>query len=80
MSKLDHELATRFVCPKCEQRGALVEHVACTGTGISRWIDLQHRHYAAVTCSRCGFTEFYDLKTLRGSDTLGDILDIIFER
>ncbi len=25
-------------------------------------------------------TEFYDLKTLRGTDTLGDILDLIFER
>jgi len=80
MSKLDRELAARFVCPKCDQRGATVEHVALTGTGLSRWIDLQHRRYAGVTCSRCGFTEFYDLKVLKGHDTLGDILDIIFER
>jgi predicted nucleic-acid-binding Zn-ribbon protein len=57
-----------------------VDRIASTGAGLSKLIDLQHIKHLGVACLNCGFTEFYDLSVLEGHDTLGDILDIIFER
>jgi len=78
--QFDAEMAAYFTCPKCGSKGAKVERIASTGTGLSKFIDLQHMRHLGVSCLRCGFTEFYDLSVIEGSDTLGDILDILLER
>ncbi|MBC8367535.1 hypothetical protein H8E52_09000 [bacterium] len=82
MSKknIDLEMSSRFTCPKCQSTGAKVDRLAFTGAGISRFIDLQHMRFMSVSCIQCGYTEMYNLGVLEGSDTLGDILDIILER
>lgn len=46
-------------CPKCGYTEAEVEAIATTGDGISRLFDVQIRQYDAVSCARCGYTEFY---------------------
>jgi len=68
----------QFDCPKCKQTGAKVDKLAMSGTGLSRFLDLQLNRFAFVSCLNCGFTEVYNLKTLEGRDDLGDILDILF--
>ena len=78
--KIGSEMSTRFTCPKCQATGAKVDRLALTGAGLSRFIDLQHMRFMSVSCMNCGFTEMYNLSVLEGSDTLGDILDIILER
>jgi predicted nucleic-acid-binding Zn-ribbon protein len=44
-------------CPKCGH--AEVDDIATTGAGVSRLFDVQNRRYRAVSCTRCGYTEFY---------------------
>ena len=78
MGHVENILAEKFVCPKCENRGAHVERLAMSGTGISRLFEVQHHRYAFVSCRVCGFTEIYNLKTLEGSDNAGTLLDILF--
>jgi hypothetical protein len=46
-------------CPKCGHTEAEVDDVATTGVGLSRLFDVQNRRFRAVTCTMCGYTEFY---------------------
>jgi predicted nucleic-acid-binding Zn-ribbon protein len=61
---IDHILTQEFVCPKCKHVGAHVERLAMSGTGISRFMDIQHHKYAFASCLACGYTEIYNLKIL----------------
>jgi predicted nucleic-acid-binding Zn-ribbon protein len=77
MAKADELLAEKFVCPKCSQRGAHVERLAMSGTGLSRLFEIQAHRYAFVSCHNCGYTEIYDLAPSR-KDNLGTFIDILF--
>lgn len=72
------QLGQAFHCPKCDQKGAKVEKLSISGTGISRLLEIQPYRYAFASCNNCGYTEIYNLTTLEGKDDVGDILDIIF--
>ena len=74
---VDGMLAEKFSCPKCEHHGAHVERLAMSGTGLSRMLEIQAHRYAFVSCTNCGYTEVYNLRTLEGADNLGTILEII---
>ncbi len=75
---LDEQLALRFVCAKCKKRGGLVKRFAATGTGLTRFIDVKHTRFVAVSCKNCGFTELYNPEILEGKSKTGDILDYLF--
>lgn len=78
--KLDEQLQTRFKCPKCKHQGAKTRRFAATGAGFSRFIDIQHNVFLAVSCKHCGFTELYDPRIIEGGGHLMDVLDFILER
>jgi predicted nucleic-acid-binding Zn-ribbon protein len=78
MAKAEELLAQELVCARCEHRGAQVERLSMSGTGISRLLEIQPYRYAFVACHNCGYTEVYDLRTLEGKDDLGTFLEIIF--
>ena len=78
MAKADQLLAQKFVCPKCQERGAHVERLAMSGTGLSRLLEIQAHRFAFVSCHNCGYTEVYNLKILEGKDNIGTLLDVIF--
>lgn len=58
-------------CPKCGHEEAEVDEIATTGSGLSRLFDVQTRRFRVVTCSNCGYSEFY-----RGGDA--DVLVDLF--
>lgn len=68
----------QFECPKCDHTGSRVDKLAMSGTGLSRFLDIQMNRFAFVSCLNCGFTEIYNLKTLEGRADLGDLIDILF--
>jgi predicted nucleic-acid-binding Zn-ribbon protein len=79
VSDIEKEMESRFVCAKCHSSGAKVKSLAMTGTGISRFLDFQHNRYVFASCNNYGYSEVYNLDTLKGSkDKAGNILDIIF--
>jgi predicted nucleic-acid-binding Zn-ribbon protein len=78
MTTAEEQLSEAFRCAKCDQRGAQVEKLAMSGTGLSRLFEIQPYRYAFASCHHCGYTEIYNLTTLEGKDDTGDLLDVIF--
>ena len=78
MASTEGQLSEAFHCTKCSHRGAHVEKLSMSGTGLSRLFEIQPYRYAFASCHNCGYTEIYNLATLEGKDDLGDILDAIF--
>jgi len=65
---MDHSLNHRerrwsedHICPLCNHRGAHVEFVTLSGTGVGRWLNLDRHEYALVTCLACGHTSLFNL-------------------
>ena len=55
----DAPTRTSTGCPKCGHDEADVGEIATTGTGFSKLFDIQNNRFAAVSCTNCGYTEFY---------------------
>ncbi len=62
-----------YTCPKCNHRKAEIDTIRTTGNGFSRFFDIQNRKFTAVTCTNCGYTELYRMKTGSG----GNVLDFL---
>ena len=76
--EIEQQLASKFKCPKCGKREPVTDNMAVSGTGISRFLDVQNRKFITVTCSNCGYTELYNQEILKGKTHLGDFLDFLF--
>jgi predicted nucleic-acid-binding Zn-ribbon protein len=76
--KVDDLLAQEFSCARCGHLGAHVERLAMSGTGWSRFLEIQKYRYAFASCLNCGYTEVYNLHVLEGKDNLGTFLDVLF--
>ncbi len=72
------ELQNKFVCPKCRSIGGAVKRVSMSGAGLSRLVNLQHNTFIAVSCIRCGYTEFYNPEVYEGKNNAMNILDLLF--
>lgn len=46
-------------CPKCSHTNAEVDRIATAGDGASKLFDIQNRSFKTVSCTNCGYTEFY---------------------
>lgn len=78
MASVEEQLSQAFVCSKCRARGANVQKLAMSGTGLSRLLEIQPYRYVFVSCRNCGYTEVSNLTTLQSKDDLGNLLDILF--
>jgi uncharacterized protein len=65
-----------YHCPKCGSRKAEVDQIRTTGSGLTRFLDIQNRKFVAVSCSQCGYTEFYkEGKTSTASNILDAMIN-----
>lgn len=78
MASVEELLSGAFQCQKCQHRGAHVQRLAMSGTGISRLLEIQPYRYVFASCNHCGYTEVYDLSVLEGKDNLGTFIDALF--
>jgi predicted nucleic-acid-binding Zn-ribbon protein len=78
MAQVDEMLAREFACPRCQHKGAKVERLSMSGTGLSRLFEIQPYRYAFVSCTNCGYTEIFNLRILEGRDDLGTFLEVLF--
>tara|TARA_B100000029_G_scaffold296528_1_gene289811 strand:- start:710 stop:934 length:225 start_codon:yes stop_codon:yes gene_type:complete len=61
----------QYVCPKCGNQNYRTEEIRATGSGFSRFMNIQNKKFTGVICSQCGFTEFYSSgKSGMGSNIL----------
>lgn len=63
-----------YQCAKCGNKKASVDQISMTGTGFSRFFNVQNRIFTAVSCDNCGFTDFYKGKK---SSVAKNILDFV---
>lgn len=78
MHDVDEQLAREFVCDRCGEKGAHVERLTMSGTGLSRLFEVQPYRYAFVSCDNCGYTDVFDLRVLEGKDDVGTFLEVLF--
>ncbi|MEJ7228478.1 zinc ribbon domain-containing protein, partial [Staphylococcus epidermidis] len=48
--------------------------LSATGSGLSKMFDIQHNNFKTITCTNCGYTEFYKESANRTSD----FIDLFF--
>lgn len=62
----------QYTCLKCEGTDYRSGELRTTGSGLSRFLNIQNQKYATVACTKCGHTELYRLD---GSG-IGNVIDI----
>ena len=61
-----------YSCIKCKGTEYRTGELRTTGSGITRFLNIQSQKYATAACTVCGYTEMYRLDG-RG---IGNIIDI----
>ena len=64
-------MADVYVCVKCNETEYTTGEIRTTGSGITRFLNIQNQKYGAVTCLGCGYTEFYRT----GGKGIGNVVD-----
>ena len=64
----------RYQCPKCGGRTPEVDEIRTTGSGFTRFFNIQNRQFTALSCSKCGFTELYKRGKSGGASVVLDFL------
>ncbi len=65
--------SSKFSCVKCEKTDYKTGEIRTTGSGLSRFFNLQNQKFTAMSCTECGYTELY--RTDGGG--VGNILDLL---
>ncbi len=55
-SPLDHD---EHGCPKCGHEETEVDEISTTGSGLSKYFDVQNRSFTVISCTSCGYSELY---------------------
>ena len=76
--EIKKKMEEKFSCPKCDSKGGKTHEIAMTGTGLSKIIDVQYNEFLIVYCTKCGYTEFYNLDVISGGNFTMNLLDVLF--
>jgi uncharacterized protein len=63
-----------YTCLKCGNRKADVDQIRTTGSGFTRYFNIQNRRFYAVSCSNCGFTELFKEGKTSGASNVLDFI------
>jgi uncharacterized protein len=50
-----------YSCDKCSSTTYKTGEIRTTGSGLSRFLNVQNQKYQTVSCDQCGFTELFRL-------------------
>ena len=62
-----------YSCVKCNGAEYTSGELRTTGSGLSRFLNIQNQKYSTVICVSCGYTELYRL----GGGRIGNIVDFL---
>lgn len=57
-------LQNRFVCAKCHSHSCVAEDVTLASGPLSRMLPVGATRFIALSCSLCGYTEFFNLAVI----------------
>ena len=60
-------------CPKCQNKKFETDHFAATGGGFTKFLNVQNKKFATVSCTECKYTEIYKADT----SALGKLFDFL---
>ncbi len=60
-----------YCCAKCQNRSYSTGEIRAAGGFWTKIFDIQSEKYTAVTCTQCGYTEFYK----RDGSTIENVFD-----
>jgi hypothetical protein len=60
-----------YTCFKCQGIEYKTGELRTTGSGLSRFFNIQNQKYASISCKACGYTELYR----RDGSGIGNVLD-----
>ena len=60
-----------YSCGKCGEAQYQTGELRTTGSGLSRFFNIQNQKYATISCKACGYTELYR----RDGGGMGNVLD-----
>ncbi|MDI1494794.1 MAG: DNA-binding protein [Cenarchaeum symbiont of Oopsacas minuta] len=61
-----------YECIKCGTKEYTSGKIRTTGSGLSRFVNVQNKEFITVTCASCGYTDMYKVST----GTAGKIIDL----
>ena len=61
-------------CIKCGCKEAGTKEMGATGTGLSKFFDIQTNRFLVVYCKNCGYSELYN----REVSTASNVIDLFF--
>ncbi len=66
--------AAKYQCPKCGGRKAEADKIRTTGAGFTKLFNIQNRRFLAISCTQCGYTEFYREGKSSGASNVLDFI------
>ena len=60
-----------YRCQKCEGTSYKTGQLRTTGSGLTRFFNIQNQKYSTVSCTKCGYTELY----LMDGTGFGNVID-----
>ena len=78
LNEVAEKVEKRFICSKCNNKEGYYRRISVTGDGLSRLFDIQYNKFVSVSCTRCGYTDFFELEKLRDSDFNWEIFDEVY--
>lgn len=60
----------QYVCVKCGCTRYEHDSMQATGGNFSKIFDIQNKKFTTITCTNCGYTEFYKQQGSTGWDIL----------
>ena len=78
MGRLEETFEANFKCSKCGSGQSRAKKISTTGSGLSKFFDVQANNFLAVSCQNCGYVELYNRKVLEGKSDLSSVVDLLF--
>lgn len=64
----------KYTCSKCGNKKADIDKIRTTGAGFTRYFNIQNRRFTVVSCTVCGYAEFYREDRTGGASNILDFL------
>lgn len=64
-----------YECPKCGNGSYESDRFQAVGGNFAKLFDVQNKRFTTITCTRCGYTEFFKQTGQSGWDILDFLMN-----